>query len=283
LVGTEMAIANPIPEIKGAPPMTTSTLDDRLAVTREGRVSTVRLNDPKTLNSMDTPMALSLREVLRAEAKVSRCIILAGGERGFCSGANLSGDLAPGDGELDAGQTLEDAFNPLVETIRTLPVPFITAVRGAAAGVGASLAMSGDIITCGRSAYFLEAFARIGLVPDGGAAWFLTRSVGRVRAMELMMLAEKLPAEKAFEWGLITRLFEDDVVEAEAMKIAQKLADGPTRALALTRQSAWAAADSSFTETLQLERVLQRDAGNHPDFAEGVAAFMEKRAARFGG
>ncbi len=263
--------------------MTTSTLDDRLAVTREGRVSTVRLNDPKTLNSMDTPMALSLREVLRAEAKVSRCIILAGGERGFCSGANLSGDLAPGDGELDAGQTLEDAFNPLVETIRTLPVPFITAVRGAAAGVGASLAMSGDIITCGRSAYFLEAFARIGLVPDGGAAWFLTRSVGRVRAMELMMLAEKLPAEKAFEWGLITRLFEDDVVEAEAMKIAQKLADGPTRALALTRQSAWAAADSSFTETLQLERVLQRDAGNHPDFAEGVAAFMEKRAARFGG
>jgi len=157
------------------------------------------------------------------------------------------------------------------------------AVRGAAAGVGASLAMSGDIITCGRSAYFLEAFARIGLVPDGGAAWFLTRSVGRVRAMELMMLAEKLPAEKAFEWGLITRLFEDDAVEAEAMKIAQKLADGPTRALALTRQSAWAAADSSFTETLQLERVLQRDAGNHPDFAEGVAAFMEKRAARFGG
>ena len=204
--------------------MTTSTLDDRLAVTREGRVSTVRLNDHKTLNSMDTQMALSLREVLRAEAKVCSCIILAGGERGFCSGANLSGDLAPGDGELDAGQTLEDAFNPLVETIRTLPVPFITAVRGAAAGVGASLAMSGDIIICGRSTYFLEAFARIGLVPDGGAAWLLTRSVGRVRAMELMLLAEKLPADKAFDWGLITRLVEDNAVEAEAMAIAQKLA-----------------------------------------------------------
>tara|TARA_R100000935_G_C2702210_1_gene110738 strand:- start:103 stop:534 length:432 start_codon:yes stop_codon:yes gene_type:complete len=142
--------------------------------------------------------------------------------------------------------------------------------------------MSGDIIICGRSTYFLEAFARIGLVPDGGAAWLLTRSVGRVRAMELMLLAEKLPADKAFDWGLITRLVEDNAVEAEAMAIAQKLANGPTRALALTRQSAWAAADSSFTESLQLERILQRDAGNHPDFVEGVAAFKEKRAARFG-
>lgn len=262
--------------------MTISTLDDRFTVTREGSVSTVRLDDPKTMNSMDTPMAQALRETLRAEAKISTCIILAGGERAFCSGASLSGDLVPGDGDLDAGLTLEDAFNPLVETIRTLPVPFVTAVRGAAAGVGASLAMAGDLIVAGRSAYFLEAFARIGLVPDGGAAWLLSRSVGRVRAMELMMLAEKLSAEKAFEWGLVTRLTEDDAVEAEAMKLAQRLADGPTKALALTRQSAWAAAHSSFTESLQLERILQREAGNHPDFAEGVSAFMEKRAARFG-
>jgi len=263
--------------------MTTSTLDDRLAVTREGRVSTVRLNDPKTLNSMDTPMALSLREVLRAEAKVSGCIILAGGERGFCSGANLSGDLAPGDGELDAGQTLEDAFNPLVETIRTLPVPFITAVRGAAAGVGASLAMSGDIITCGRSAYFLEAFARIGLIPDGGATWLLTRAVGRVRAMEMMLLAEKIPAPTAFDWGLVTRLVENDAVDATALEIATKLANGPVRSLALIRKAAWSAADTDFDTALANERKWQKEAGNTPDFKEGVAAFLEKRAPRFNG
>lgn len=263
--------------------MTIETSDDRIRVERDGPVSIIRLNDPKTLNSMDMPMATALRDTLRAEAAVARAVILAGGERGFCSGANLSGDIVSAEGEVDVGLSLEDAFNPLMETIRTLPVPFLTAVRGAAAGVGASLAMVGDIIVAGRSAYFLEAFARIGLVPDGGAAWLLTRAVGRVRAMEMMLLAEKLPAEKAFEWGLVTRLADDDAVEAEAMTIAQKLAAGPTRALALTRQSAWAAADAGFTETLQLERVLQRQAGLHPDFAEGVAAFREKRPARFGG
>ena len=187
--------------------MTIASFDDRIRVTRDGPVSVVRLNDPKTLNAMDMPMAVALRDTLRAEATIARALILTGGETSFCSGANLSGDIVPGDADVDVGLSLEDAFNPLMEAIRTLPVPFVTAVRGAAAGVGASLAASGDIIVAGRSAYFLEAFARIGLVPDGGAAWLLTRAVGRVRAMEMMLLAEKLPAEKALspDWPMTTR------------------------------------------------------------------------------
>ncbi|MCX7567922.1 enoyl-CoA hydratase-related protein [Sulfitobacter sp. F26169L] len=262
--------------------MTTNPTDDRILVTRDGAVCIIRLNNPDALNAMDMEMAVALRDTLRTEATSAGAIILAGDARAFCSGANLSGDIAPKGSDLDAGLALEDAYNPLMETIRALPVPFVTAVRGAAAGVGASLALSGDIIVAGRSAYFLEAFARIGLVPDGGAAWLLTRAVGRVRAMKMMLLAEKLYAEQAFEWGLISELAEDDAVEEVALKLAQKLAAGPTRALALTRQSAWAACDASFTESIQLERNFQREAGQHPDFAEGVAAFREKRPARFG-
>lgn len=256
-------------------------MSGKITVERKGRVSVVRIDDPATMNSMTGEMAVELHATLRKEAKAARCLVLAGHERAFCAGANLGGEGIGELGDVDAGETLELQFNPLMEAIRGLGVPIVTAVRGAAAGVGASLALAGDIIVAGRSAYFLEAFARIGLVPDGGATWLLTRAVGRPRAMEMMLLAEKIPAEQALEWGLINRVVEDDAVEETAMALAERLAAGPSHALGLIRRAGWAAADADFLATLRNERDFQRAAGSHPDFAEGVAAFREKRPAKF--
>ncbi|WP_211100621.1 enoyl-CoA hydratase-related protein [Acuticoccus sediminis] len=256
---------------------------DHLLVEQQGDVTVLRLNDPATMNAVTEDIGRALLKAFQAAAKSSRAVVLAGGERAFCSGAKLTGESTMGQPGHDTGAALERTYNPLMQAIRDLPIPFVTAVRGAAAGVGASLAMSGDIIVAGRSAYFLEAFARIGLVPDGGATWMLTRAVGRVRAMEMMLLAEKIPAEKAHDWGLVTRVVDDDAVEATALEIADRLAAGPSRALGLIRHAAWTACESSFDDALARERAFQREAGSHPDFVEGVAAFKEKRPARFGG
>lgn len=258
-------------------------MTDPVLIERSGPVTTLRLNDPATMNAMTPRMAHDLHDALRHEAQTARAIVLAGSERAFSAGANLK-DAMPADvAGFDVGLTLEQDYNPLMHTIRDLQVPLISAVRGAAAGVGASLALACDIIVAGKSAYFLEAFARIGLVPDGGATWLLTRAVGRVRAMEMMLLAEKIPAAQAHQWGLITRLTEDDAAEQTALAIAQKLADGPSHSYALIRKAAWQAADSDFATALETERQLQKQAGETPDFAEGLAAFHEKRPARFHG
>ncbi|GGE47089.1 2-(1,2-epoxy-1,2-dihydrophenyl)acetyl-CoA isomerase [Primorskyibacter flagellatus] len=249
---------------------------------RHGPVTVLRLHDPATMNALTPAMAQALRTGLTdAVADGARAIVLAGGERAFSTGANLRAAMPEDPAGFDVGETLETDYNPLMLTIRDLPVPVVSAVRGAVAGVGASIALACDIIVAGRSAYFLEAFARIGLVPDGGATWLLTRAVGRVRAMEMMLLAEKLPAEQAHDWGLVTRLTEDDAAEETALALARALASGPRRAYALIRRAAWRAADSTFEETLQTERDLQKQAGETPDFAEGLAAFKEKRPARF--
>jgi len=257
-------------------------MSDAILTERAGAVTTLRLNDPATMNSITPEMARDLHAALKAEvARGARAIVLAGSARAFSTGANLKAAVPEQVGSFDAGATLENEYNPLMREIRDLPVPLISAVQGAAAGVGASLALVCDLIVAGRGAYFLEAFARIGLVPDGGATWLLTRAVGRVRAMEMMLLAEKIPAPQAYEWGLVTRLVEDEAVEETALALAQKLADGPARAHALIRQAAWAAADGDFDSALATERRLQKQAGETPDFAEGVAAFREKRAPRF--
>ena len=257
-------------------------MSDHILVEKHGAVTVLRLNDPGSMNAMTGQMATDLRKLLRSESETARAIILAGNERAFSSGANLNSAMPTDRTSLDVGKTLEEHYNPLMETIRDLPVPLVSAVRGAAADVGASISLACDIIVAGKSAYFLEAFARIGLIPDGGATWLLTRAVGRVRAMEMMLLAEKIPASQAMDWGLITRLAEDDAVESTAMTIAERLAAGPSQSYALIRKAAWSAADSDFSTTLATERELQRQAGLTDNFAEGVTAFLEKRPAKFG-
>jgi 2-(1,2-epoxy-1,2-dihydrophenyl)acetyl-CoA isomerase len=156
-------------------------------------------------------------------------------------------------------------------------------VNGAAAGVGMSFALMGDLVLCGRSAYFLQAFRRIGLIPDGGSTWILPRLIGKARAMELSLLGEKLPAEKALEWGLINRVFDDADLIGKAKEFARDLANGPTVALGLIRRLYWESADNTYEEQLNLERQMQRKAGNSADFGEGVRAFLEKRPAKFKG
>ena len=250
-------------------------MTDKIKVERHGPVTVLRLDDAETMNALTSVMALELRDLLQQEAQTARAIVLAGSPRAFSAGANLKQGTIESGKELDAGAALENAYNPLMMTLRDLPVPVVSAVQGAVAGVGASIALACDVIVAGRDAYFLEAFARIGLIPDGGATWLLTRAVGRVRAMEMMLLAEKIPAPTAFDWGLVTRLVENDA--------ATKLANGPVRSLALIRKAAWSAADTDFDTALANERKWQKEAGNTPDFKEGVAAFLEKRAPRFNG
>lgn len=255
---------------------------DHLIVELKDNITHISLNDPSTMNAISGEMALELKDALRAAGRTSNAVILTGNARAFCSGANLSvrDGLAPG--QIDAGAMLDDVYNPLVLTIRTLPIPLITAVQGAAAGIGASLALMGDIIVAGENAYFLMPFRHIGLIPDGGAAWLLTRAIGRARALDMMLMGEKIPAKQAYDWGLISRFAPDDQVLETAQSIASNLAQGATQALALTRKATWAALSSSFEDGLRLEREYQREAGYHPDFAEGVAAFQEKRPANFG-
>ena len=167
--------------------------------------------------------------------------------------------------------------------MRELPMPFVTAVNGAAAGVGMSLALMGDLVMCARSAYFLQAFRRIGLVPDGGSTWILPRLIGRARAMELSLMGEKLPAEKALEWGLIYRVVDDAQLLDKAKELARDLASGPTVALSLIRKLYWDSDENSYEQQLNLEHQMQRKAGSSADFQEGVRAFLEKRPAKFTG
>lgn len=251
-------------------------LDDGVAV--------IRLNDPARLNAFSGQMGHELSAALDQAATSARAVVLGSHGRAFSSGANLSGgDVDLSGPDRDVGALLERVFNPMMSRMRDLPIPLVTAVRGAAAGIGSSVALMGDLIVAGRSTYFLQAFCKIGLVPDGGAAWLLTRAIGRVRAMELMLLGERYPAEQAFAAGLVTRLVDDEQVDATALQLARGLAIGPSRTLAMIRKSAWEALECGFQRQLDSERELQREAGRTEDFLEGVNAFLEKRPARFRG
>jgi 2-(1,2-epoxy-1,2-dihydrophenyl)acetyl-CoA isomerase len=253
----------------------------------EDGVATLTMNDPATMNAAGVDLAQELTLALKRAAREARAAILTGEGRGFCSGANLGGggpaSRTTDDGEpLDAGSALETVYNPLVSLIRDLPIPFVTAVNGAAAGVGCSFALMGDLIVAGESAYFLQAFRRIGLVPDGGSTYLLPRAIGRARAMEMMLLGEKVPAKTALEWGMINRCVPDGELMATAKALALELANGP-KSVSLIRRIGWDSLDNSWHEQLRAERLLQREAGRTEDFAEGVAAFLQKRPAKFKG
>jgi 2-(1,2-epoxy-1,2-dihydrophenyl)acetyl-CoA isomerase len=259
---------------------------ERAKLDIEGPVGIVTLNHPEVMNAVSAEMLGGLMKALdhvEDPKNGVRCILLTGAGRGFCAGANLQPSGGGPSGSRDAGSVLETQYHPFLRRLRELPIPFVTAVNGAAAGVGMSFALMGDLVLCARSAYFLQAFRRIGLIPDGGSTWILPRLIGKARAMELSLLGERLPAEKALEWGLVNRVFDDADLVAKAKELALDLANGPTVSLSLIRRLYWESADNTYEEQLNLERQMQRKAGNSTDFAEGVRAFLEKRPAKFKG
>jgi 2-(1,2-epoxy-1,2-dihydrophenyl)acetyl-CoA isomerase len=253
----------------------------------DGPVAVLRLDHQEVMNAVSMDMLGGLGEALDEiddrKAEV-RCLVLTGAGRAFCTGANLQGRGQPQNPRRsNAGQSLEVGFHPFLRRIRSLHCPLVTAVNGPAAGAGMSFALLGDMILAARSAYFLQAFRRIGLVPDCGSTWLLPRLVGKARSIELSLMGERLPAEKALEWGLINRVHDDAALMGEAMKLAHELANGPTVALSLIRQLYWDSPENSFEDQLNLECKLQRVCGGTEDFKEGVTAFLEKRPAKFRG
>lgn len=251
----------------------------------EGAVALITLNDPATLNAIAVDMTAELTDAFGRAVGEARCVVMTGEGRAFSSGANLSSGAPPtdADGQPDLGDRLEQAFNPFVTMLRDLPIPYVTAVNGAAAGIGCSFALLGDLIVAGESAYFLQAFRRIGLVPDGSATYHLPRMIGRVRAMEMMLLGEKVPAATALAWGLVNRCVPDAELMPTAKALALDLANGPTKTLGAIRRLSWASLDNTWSEQIQAERMSQRDAGRTEDFREGVQAFFQKRPANFKG
>jgi 2-(1,2-epoxy-1,2-dihydrophenyl)acetyl-CoA isomerase len=247
-----------------------------------GDVAIIRLDDERTLNAISPPMAEELRDALVKVGTSSRAVIVTGTGRGFCSGANL-GDIDPNAPEYDAGAVLDKHYNPLMLALRALPIPCVAAVNGAAAGLGCALALAADLVVAAENSYFLQAFRRVGLVPDGGSAFLLTRGAGRARAMEMMLLGERIAATKALEWGLINRVVPAKGLDDTALALANELAAGPTKALSAIRKMCWDALETGFGPQLESERVLQRDAGRTADHREGVAAFLQKRPASFTG
>lgn len=249
-------------------------------------IATVILNRPDRLNSFTSQMHHELREAIGTirEDPVIRVMILTGAGRGFCAGQDLGERRPPTDGEKpDLGASLESNYHPLVLALRSLEKPVIGAINGVAAGAGASIALACDLVIAAKSASFIQAFCNLGLVPDAGGSYFLTRTLGAPRAIGLALLGDRLSAEQAQNWGLIWRCVEDEQLMRQVHELAERLAAGPTRGYARTKQAIYAAERHALEQQLATESAFQRELGRTSDYAEGVAAFTEKRKPKFTG
>lgn len=257
---------------------------ETITLSVENQIATITLNRPERMNACSLGMAGEINDALAAGLGDARCLIITGAGRGFCSGADLaargSASISGGEGSYIA---LTRHYNPLMMALARLNMPIITAINGAAAGVGCSIGLAGDFVIAGKSGYFLQAFVNIGLVPDGGASWMLPRLVGKARATEMMMLGEKISAEKAADWGLIYKCVEDTDLLAEAQALATRLANGPTVSYAVMRKNILTALENSYAEALLAEAEGQRVAGSSEDAMEGGMAFLQKRKPAFKG
>jgi 2-(1,2-epoxy-1,2-dihydrophenyl)acetyl-CoA isomerase len=258
-------------------------MPEHILVERRGDVLVVTLDRPDRLNAAPPAMFEAITAAL-ADLGGARAVLIAGAGRGFCSGADVAGGALNADDPGAATHAaLTDSYNPALAAIASLGVPVVSAVRGPAAGIGCSLALAADFCVASETAYFLQAFVNIGLVPDGGASWMLPRLIGRARAAEMMMLGEKVPAAKALDWGMIHRVVADEALDAAALALAERLAAGPTVALGLMRRGLHAALESDYATAMAAEADNQRAARGSADSAEGGMAFLHKRTPAFRG
>lgn len=248
-------------------------------------IARLTFNRPDRLNSFNEQMHEEVRNaVASVQGAGARVLVITGAGRGFCAGQDLNDrTVAPGGQGVDLGDSIERNYKPLVLALRRLPMPVIAAVNGVAAGAGANVALACDIVIAARSASFVQAFSKIGLVPDSGGTWTLPRLVGTARALGLTLLGEKLSAEQAEQWGLIWRCVDDAELASVVDGLARQLASAPTLGLARTKQAIYGSWTRTLEEQLDVERDMQRELGYSADYTEGVAAFLEKRAPRFVG
>ncbi|HHB0833989.1 2-(1,2-epoxy-1,2-dihydrophenyl)acetyl-CoA isomerase PaaG [Acinetobacter baumannii] len=249
-------------------------------------VGYLTFNRPKALNSFNVDMHREVAEVLSQWTKNPdvRCVVISGEGRGFCAGQDLGDRVVDPNAEApDLGYSIETYYNPLIKTIVNMPKPVICAVNGVAAGAGANIALACDLVIAAKSANFVQAFCRLGLVPDSAGTWFLPRAVGHTRAMGLALLGDKLPAETAKEWGMIWDVVEDAELKTKVTELAERLAKQPTFGLSLIKKAIHQSSNNTFEEQMLLERDLQRIAGRSEDYREGVQAFMNKREPNFKG